>query len=868
MTTEAEVLSNIIEWSANIPAWQRDALRRLSTRETLKQDDINELISICKNETPENPLTTEHLLSKNNNQQEVYIRRISNVNNINALAPDQNLTFHRTGITIVYGDNGSGKSSYARILKKTCRARTRKNDIEITPNIYESNPGAPSANIEYSINNQNYSYQFGQEKTPDIALSNISIFDSQTASVHVDEENDVAYTPFPLKILGELAKACKIIKERINDEILEIKQQTPESIKIQAYDKRTAVGLLMTNLSDNTSLEEINLLSTLTPEEKARLSRLNEDLASDPSEVARRHFALKTKINNHISRLDQLFSSINNEVFNKLRNLATQSESTRLAAELASEKLFDNEPLPKVGSEVWKALWDSARKFSESEAYPEHKFPVTIPGSACVLCQQTLSPIAADRLSRFESFIKNDSQIKAKSARLNYDQTLNDFKRKFIPMTDLSSILATIRNELHQDTLAADLRKSILRALWRHRYIARNHIKPGATIDTSLIDDPRPKLADQAKKIEDHAKALSDEANSPARAELIREKSELTDRQWLKTMKADVLAEIERKKKISILEKYLPLTNSNNITKKSTEIARILVTDALREKFSKEVDSFQISDLSVELQQQNSTQGVPRFKVAFKKNKKAVLGKVLSEGENRCVALAAFMAELFTANNRSSIILDDPVSSLDHMHREAVAKRLVAEAACRQVVIFTHDLAFLFELTRAAEDIQQKPSVNICSINRGIDRAGICQNHPPFKARKVGEITESLRKQLKNERYNFEKGDNDSWRKTVKSISGDIRDTWEIAVEEVVGHVIRRLSNEVKTAGLVKLTAIKATDCEIMREGFKRCSELQHSAAIELNRPLPAPEKLEEEINILEKWAEDIRKRQNSTKLN
>lgn len=146
----------------------------------------------------------------------------------------------------------------------------------------------------------------------------------------------MAYTPFPLKILGELAKACKIIKERINDEILEIKQQTPESIKIQAYDKRTAVGLLMTNLSDNTSLEEINLLSTLTPEEKARLSRLNEDLASDPSEVARRHFALKTKINNHISRLDQLFSSINNEVFNKLRNLATQSESTRLAARCLS----------------------------------------------------------------------------------------------------------------------------------------------------------------------------------------------------------------------------------------------------------------------------------------------------------------------------------------------------------------------------------------------------------------------------------------------------------------------------------------------------------------------------------------------------
>jgi hypothetical protein len=41
-----------------------------------------------------------------------------------------------------------------------------------------------------------------------------------------------------------------------------------------------------------------------------------------------------------------------------------------------------------------------------------------------------------------------------------------------------------------------------------------------------------------------------------------------------------------------------------------------------------------------------------------------------------------------------------------------------------------------------------------------------------------------------------------------------LRDTWEVAVEEVVGHVILRLSNEVKTPGLVKLTAIAVPDCE------------------------------------------------------
>lgn len=225
------------------------------------------------------------------------------------------------------------------------------------------------------------------------------------------------------------------------------------------------------------------------------------------------------------------------------------------------------------------------------------------------------------------------------------------------------------------------------------------------------------------------------------------------------------------------------------------------------------------------------------------------------------------MAELATTESKSGIVFDDPVSSLDHMHREAVAKRLVAEAAHRQVIVFTHDLAFLFELNRAAEVIQPKPHIAISSVRRGADKAGFCHNEPPFKARRVSDIAASLTNQLANERYHFEQGNEDEWRKTIKSIAGSLRDTWEIAVEEVVGHVIRRLSNEVKTPGLVKLTAITVPDCEAMRDGVGRCSELLHSAAASLNRPLPNPNVLSAEIDALSIWATDMRQRQSTARL-
>jgi hypothetical protein len=124
MTTEAEALSEILSWSADSPSWQRDALRRLATQGALEQAEIDELVAICKGDSPSAPLEARHLRDPSDDQGEVYLRQVHGVRHVNALATDQRLTLHRVGLTIIYGDNGSGKSGYARILKRACRGRT------------------------------------------------------------------------------------------------------------------------------------------------------------------------------------------------------------------------------------------------------------------------------------------------------------------------------------------------------------------------------------------------------------------------------------------------------------------------------------------------------------------------------------------------------------------------------------------------------------------------------------------------------------------------------------------------------------------------------------------------------------------------
>lgn len=89
------------------------------------------------------------------------------------------------------------------------------------------------------------------------------------------------------------------------------------------------------------------------------------------------------------------------------------------------------------------------------------------------------------------------------------------------------------------------------------------------------------------------------------------------------------------------------------------------------------------------------------------------LPKIVSEGEARCLSIAAFFAELSTADDLSTILFDDPVSSLDHKWRRNVASRLVEEAKRRQVVVFTHDVVFLLALQRFADEKKLILKINI-----------------------------------------------------------------------------------------------------------------------------------------------------------
>lgn len=861
--SEAEALADILAWSKDCPEWQRDALRRLCEKDELDGTDLDELTSLCKRKGKGGtPLTADHTPDPESAATVVNLRAIHSVENVNALKHGERLTFDKAGVTVVYGDNGSGKSGYARILKKACRARMPSKGDRILPNIYATKVGPQKAVIDFTANGHNRSQDWVGDAPADPLLSSVSVFDSRTANVHVDEVNDVAYTPFPMRVLEHLAEACLEIKKRINAEIRELERQTPEAIANPECHDRTAVGKLIAGLSGKTSEQDVQNLATLDEKEKARYETLKADLGMDPARrVARQLETLKNRLDAANTAFRSLQNAVSDERVRRLTGLYQKYRAAQEAATAAAGDLFADEPLPNVGSHVWRELWEAARRYSEQQAYPDVPLPVTIDGARCVLCQQLLDANAKNRSARFEAFVKDETKRGEELAKADYQTALGELIAANIPAAEVRDTIALIRDELNDEELAKTIRRVAAQLKWRLRKIQRDHTKSD---DASLFPDvdpwPADAVAEHSNGLADRIATLRAEDESEERKQMHAEFDELSDRLWLSVVKEDVIAEIARRKARAELEVVLKDTATNRITTKSGDIAEQLVTNALRAKFSKEIDRLGVAGLAIELRKEKTSYGVPHFRASLIRKPDARVGEILSEGEHRCVALAAFLAELATTESRSAIVFDDPVSSLDHMHREAVAGRLAEEGIHREVIVLTHDIAFLFLLDQVAQ--AKGTHIAFWSITRTDDYTGLVQQDPPLRAQPIDKVINGMQKLLDNERIFYEKGDHDRWERTVDLLQKRLRWTWERAVEEAISPVFKRMSEKVQTKGLSKITALTMEDCTEMRKAYGRCSALLHSAPDTLSPSLPKPEAVENEITALRSWVKDLRQRQ------
>lgn len=855
--TETTALMDILEWSKDRPDWLRDALRRLMDGGELSEQDIDDLEAICLgNKTKTAPLTDEHIAPQRLPNRPVAITALRGLVGVNALPEDQSLTFAPSGLTIVYGDNGSGKSGFVRVLKSACRSRDDKTSVLGDVNAPLEVP--QSGYIDYQVAGivGTYEWHPGQKDHGDLPA--VSIFDSRSANTHVQKTNNVAYVPFAMGLLDQLGRACEMLRARITSRIEVLAAQTPLAIKAPLLSEDSAAGAYLHGLSAKSSPAELDLLIKLGGQEKRRLASLEGDLAMDPAKAAEKLRNRGRRLDSLLGKLDRLIASTGVHKFVEMRELQSQAAETSAAAKLASESLFREVPLPGVGSDTWRTLWEAARTYSDKIAYPGRLFPLPVEDELCVLCQQPLEGGAPGRQAAFEAFVKGAAQTAAADAARRLAGYWRGVAESRMTVNDIRALVMLLKTELDQPEVASEVRRAALVAVSRLRALLS-----GAKEPVVVAPVPIESLEEVRSDIGKRVKALSGDADSAERQALVSELKELRDRLSLGEIGEDVRVEIERQTKIAALkdvEKTCGTSMKRQITTKNKALSESLVTDALRGCFAREVQKLEVGSMPIELRKVRDRDAQSFFKVALVDNPDEPVGEILSEGEHRCVALAAFLAELATSRDYSGIVFDDPMSSLDHRYRRRVAKRLAEEASHRQVIVFTHDLTFLFDLQREAAEAGK--DVHYQNVHRAGPRPGYVSDDLPIDAKGALPMANTLRSELKQVRGHFDKWSQARRSLFVDGFIGKLRKAWEQGIADLLQPVMSRFNSQIKVSSFHKIAIINDHDAMLVRAARARLSEDLHASPETVNPSEITHAELLDELQKLEAWLEDIRRRQ------
>ena len=859
------VLAEILEWSPGRPMWQRDALRRLVLHGELSDEDINSLTEICKSkhglaeQQAANPLTAEHIPNKVAGAAPVLLKSIHHQQGVNALAENQTLKFG-SGLTVVYGDNGAGKTGYIRILKNACRARGQES---ILGNVVSgtSSPTTPVFNIKYQVGTESEPREW-TETGGDEFVSRVSVFDAQCATVYLTEKTNVAFRPFGLDMFDKLVKACKAVREKLEGEQRALDLNALAVVR-ENISEGTVVAKFLTNISSLTKSDDVHKLANLSAEEESQFAFLTKSLrdlqVNDPEKLIAQLTLYANRLRDLVQHLKHVENSLSVDAVEAVFSLRTEVHLKADEAKRLRETAFPEGMLDGTGSELWQALWESARQFSQESAYPGEAFPV-VEDAHCVLCQQELGQAAAEQLKQFETFVTSTMEREFQRIKEKYDRLCKTF-------TDIKTMTEAVEETLKEIRIGhAPVADAIATSL------ATNESRRAAVL-VALADDQNPgtnipalasavhETETLVKEVEERIKALRTNDGGEKHKHMTAEAKELQARKMLATHRQTVLNDIERQKKYAAYGSCIEETRTHTITQKSTAVTKTAVSQRLKQSFSDELDKLSFKQVNVELKESGGERGVFYHKIVLTRAPDVELPKVVSEGEQRCLSIAAFFAELSTADDLSGIVFDDPVSSLDFQWRDAVAQRLVQEAKARQVIVFTHDIVFLLRLKEFAENENVEQSDQyVCSI---LNSSGVCSEELPWIAlpvsKKIGYLKNGWQAVDKLSRD----GHPDAYEEKAKYLYGRLREAWERTIEEVLFNgVVERYRSGIETKRIAHIADINEVDCKTVEKAMTKCSPWTgHDQAPAARAPIPDPAELKSDIETLENWVAAIRRR-------
>jgi len=821
-------IEKIVEWVKDKPVFWRHAIRLIIRKGELKEKQFELIYTIARMENGviekgdvypmyELPVSASGYREE---VSEIKLAILKDVVNVGSLATNQELRFNTNGLNIVYGDNGSGKSSYARILKHACLTR---GDIQpILGNVFEPSNSPSSAYI--GITDENVSIPVGwtlekeQEQEQEQNLKSIRIFDTDTADHYVSKEDSLGYKPFPIKVLESLAETLKYVKRQIDEELM----PGNGAVNLPPFSSETKAGLFISSLNALTDDKDVDQ-HIATDAEIANIAIQEQylfKLKSKTAETLRNELkGRKKRIQPLLDFIEPFMATLSDTNFDELKTLQFDAAAKEEVAEKLRQSVLNNLPFEAIGGSEWETLWKAAKEFLIIQPNPA-SFPSKV-NDNCPLCLQKIDSTSAERLMSFQNYISDSAAKDAAEAKLKLKQQKDKVDELIIDISPYSGVLSEFNSDENQLETKIN---SFINELKKRKEKFLNVTLPVSieSLNSSSIDECK----DIVINIDEEIEQLKDDATQ---ANLITKKEailgEIKDRKLIKENYDSIIKKRQRLLLELQLNFILQDTNPRLITALNAEISKSILIEPMIENFKQELNKFGFDRFDIEVKTRGNA-GEQLVKLQISQGDKKIVSQVASEGEQRCIAIACFMAEMKADGRNSAVIFDDPVNSLDHKWRESIGERLVNESLERQVIVFTHDIVFYKYLLERIENISGA-EIHQIRLDRSRKRTGIVDFTPPWDALPI----KARIGQLKNFYQQLEKanrlGTETEYQTQCHNFYCHLREAWERLVEEsLLNGVVTRFGRSIQTQRVSKLVGDKLSqaDYDTLEQGMGSCS--------------------------------------------
>lgn len=869
-----EVIDEIISWASNQPLWQQSLIAELLSGGNIDDGRIRYYADQAIEESQDpaaysaktgNPLE-EYDYTGESSGVGVKISEIQATQNINAIPDGSKLPLSKDGLNLIYGDNGSGKSGYTRVLKNSCNCRHNE---PLKGDVNSDHERECIATVLFEADGKDESHILEDDSDVNPDLKTVHVFDSKSGHNYLISENELVFMPAGMDILDSLSAAVErvslLLKGDLQNKTNDLNDLEPGFRDFVGTKAHNLVG----RLSEDTALKDFQTQKVLTLDEKQDIPRLEKDTVlrqtKSPqkvrAEVTSRYARLK-RLADELKRLQNSLLKSNLEAIIAARDKAIDKKN--IAAE-AGKMRFENESyIDGTGNNLWKELWEAAQEFSNKSAYPGHSFPHTEKGSKCVLCQQQLSESASLTFKEFVQFVNDKSQSEADKAEVYFKEKLEEFMNSQLTEDIYDNLLDNYSVEDYQDI--ATLKEVIKVARDEHS----RHLKTfkGKTKLEEIGDLTG--FYSEITKLDEGVELLCTEIATPVDDDEYRRQLQkdldhlknLKSKQALEAYERQILHNIKTHSDRVIIFGAIKTANTFSVSKKIGEVSKQLIIDKMAEAFDSELNEIFRGKITASLAKGRTIKGVPSSAIVLSGKSGEFRGesieKIMSEGEQRGVALAGFFAELTINPTNSAIVLDDPVTSLDHQNVERIAKRIAKESLKRQVIVFTHNVHFASELKYAVDNL--KGQYTAIAIEK-ISSPGVIRQHLPFDTMPTTQRLDVLEKKINPLRKKFE-DNNAEYKSDTENFYRDLRRTWERSIEEVLlGGAVVRYRRDVKP-GNVRKIYINEDDKQIIEDNMHNCARYMHDPADESSgNETPTPDNLKEDLLKLQVWVTDLKSR-------